>query len=1028
VTLRFDEPVWLGASLVGVAMGVLALRWLRGMSSARRWSAAGSRLALMLLLGALLAGATRVRETRDLSVVLVVDLSASVTRLAEAQGNDGASDEGASAAGVEQRVREIVRRMDRARGPDDLLGLVVFDGSTRVVVTPTRGPLTGRSLEPSGERGSDLAGAIRTARAIIPAQSAGRIIVISDGNATTIGAADAARRARGAALAGGVPVDVVPVRYRAEREVVVERVDVPAHVESGGVATVRVVLRATSPARGTLQLLNEGRAIDLDPGSAALGRRVELEAGVNVVALDADIGPGRVHRFEAVFEPDLVRDAGGEVVPDGDTFPDNNRASAFALGEGAGSVLLVSEASSSMLADALRGAGVDVAQIAPDAMPLDMLALQAFDAIILEDVPRDALPSEAPARLAEFTRDLGGGLVLVGGPSALTAGNWRGSELDPILPVDLRLPERVLTPELALMLVIDRSGSMGFGVMGSSRSKMFIAAEAAAQAVASLDERDLIGVIAFDRAHDTIVPLSPNRDSRATAEKLRSIAPNGGTTIGPALAAAGEALGKADARVRHVIVISDGRSTDADELPGIATELAARGISVSAIAVGDEADTEGMRSMSLSGGGAFYSVINPSVLPRVLLRAVRVARSPAVAMGRFTPRAWDASSPLLAPGMLPEEVGGYVVTQRRESPGVTTALVVGAESEPLLAHWNVGLGQVVVYTSDAGAWARAWPRTPAFAEFWSQLIARVRRGPGDGRTTLDARWQGGTLRLVAQLRGTHNEAIDGARVPVSVYAPDGTTREVELVQTGVGRYEASVSATEGGAYVAIGRPVVAGRALSPAVAGATGADDAEMRAVESNADALRAIASAGEGRVREWNELDDLFSREGVPRREARSPIAETLLVWCLAVALLDVATRRVAWDRLLADAARSERAAGAKRERAGVGLARPVREREDVGAVDFDAAGESERIAREARERRLADRLKKLREQGAPEEPAASAGKAPSVPGAVRGAGHSSSPREAPIDVEPERPAETGESGLLAAKRRARERMERDE
>ena len=187
------------------------------------------------------------------------------------------------------------------------------------------------------------------------------------------------------------------------------------------------------------------------------------------------------------------------------------------------------------LADTLRRAEIDVDPRSPGGLPDSPLALQAFDLIILQNVPVEAMPPRSQEALVTHIRDAGGGLVMIGGPDSFGAGGWRGSALEPILPVGLELPESLIEPEIAIVLVLDASGSMADTVLGSSKSKQRVANDAAAAAVLTLDKKDLVGVIKFTMTHDVVVPLGENTNAKRTASRIRSIAPGGGTSIGPAL-------------------------------------------------------------------------------------------------------------------------------------------------------------------------------------------------------------------------------------------------------------------------------------------------------------------------------------------------------------------------------------------------------------------------------------------------------------------------------------------------------------
>ena len=415
----FENAWWLLGVFAAVPMGVLGLRWFASMGAWRRWSALLTRACLIALVFMMLAGASAVRPAERLSVVLVVDVSGSVRRFVD--------------GGAVPSAQELLRRVSDGRGPDDLLGAVAFDSRAMAIAKPTSADVAGRGLDVYSAEGTDIESALRQAAALIPADSAGRLVLISDGNETAGDLLAASRELS----ARGLPIDVIPLAYRVGDEVVVESVDLPPRARAESAVVARVTLRAGAPAAGTLYLTREGEVVDLSPGSPGSGRAVALDRGVNVVRLEVPLPAGRVHRFEAVFEPSFD---GAE--PVGDTFAENNRASAFTVSPGKGSVLIIGRGGA--LAAALRSGGIDV-RVSSTA-PGDLLALQAYDLVILNNVPAEDLTPTQHELLAAHVRDAGAGLVMVGGVDSFGAGGWKGTAIEPILPVKLDLPGGATEP------------------------------------------------------------------------------------------------------------------------------------------------------------------------------------------------------------------------------------------------------------------------------------------------------------------------------------------------------------------------------------------------------------------------------------------------------------------------------------------------------------------------------------------------------------------------------------------------------
>lgn len=1009
MSFALEQPLWLIALVPAAAMALAALRAFLSMTRIRRASAAVFRFVLVALLVGALAGASTIQRSQQLAVVAVIDQSASVQRFASVETRD--------------QLRALVDAIAAARGPDDLLGVVAFDGRALAVAAPSRAELARDWWDFQPTEGTAIADAIQLAARLIPPDASGRILLISDGNETrghALHAAEGLARTRGR---GTIPVDVIEIPYAVTDETVVEFVDAPPRAAAEAPVTVRVGLRSSRGASGTLYLLREGEPIDLDPQSPATGRRLRLPPGRHVELISVPLPPGRLHRFEAVFEPDRLED--GSLL--GDRVIENNRGEVFTITPGRGSVLLVNGPSNpgleeSALAHALRRGGLDVTVTAPEGVPATLLSFQAFDLVILDNVPAEDLPRTTHDHLAAFVRELGGGLVMVGGHDAFGAGGWKGSAIEPILPVLLDLPERLVMAQAAIILVLDSSGSMGANVLGSSRTQQQIANESAALAIRSLDAHDLIGVIEFNSSARVVVPLAENADPEAAAARVRAIAPGGGTRMAPALIEAHRQLRNVQARTKHVIVLSDGRSQGADVLPDIVQRMRADGIRVSAIAIGDAAEDDTMSALAVAGEGVYYRVLNATVLPRVFLKAVRVIRSPMVLETPFQPRVLPTGSPLLVGIHQPPTLFGLTLTQARPEPTITYEML-GPDDAPLLAHWPVELGHVAAFTSDSHQWARLWLTWPGFQRLWTQLARLLSRAdalPGLQLTTqIDP--EGLAIRLdAADARG---QPIDLLHIEGRAYQPDGSPVDFRLHQTAPGLYETTVPVGDSGTYVVVLKPSRGRESLPPIVGAATLPAADEFLRLSSDPALLHQLAERTGGRVLPLDHATAqlVFDRRGVVPAASRSSIWRHLLLWALVVLMLDVGTRRVAWDRFVsrefgaditaaAAAAVRDRSAQAARTLAGLrGSARVQRSVDPTIALSDDDA---QRIARAAQQARQTRRLEQL-----------------SLP-SRRATGPTAAPppdTAAPPDTAETPPGQDDRRGLLAAKRRARQRFDPD-
>ena len=171
-------------------------------------------------------------------------------------------------------------------------------------------------------------------------------------------------------------------------------------------------------------------------------------------------------------------------------------------------------------------------------------------------------------------------------------------------------------PSLGIMLVIDKSGSMGGqGVY----SKIEIAKEAAIKALDSLKPKDKIGVIAFDGAAQWVVEFTDIKNKDDIIDSIGTIRAGGGTSIIPALDEAYLALKDADTKQKHIILLTDGQAESSGYYQ-LLENINKAGITVSTVAVGQGADEYLLSTIAEEGNGRYYFVDDFSTIPHIFTK------------------------------------------------------------------------------------------------------------------------------------------------------------------------------------------------------------------------------------------------------------------------------------------------------------------------------------------------------------------------------------------------------------------------
>src|SRR5262249_30024621 len=283
-----------------------------------------------------------------------------------------------------------------------------------------------------------------------------------------------------------------------------------------------------------------------------------------------------------------------------DTLLDNNTASGLVFTTGKPRVLLIESDPklAKHLEDALRQEDIHVDVRPPDGIPDSLADLQNYELLMMSNVPAHKMSEQQMRIIKKYVQDLGGGFVMLGGDQSFGLGGYYKTTLEEILPVRSDFEKEKEKASLAMVLVIDKSGSMG-------GQKMEMTKDAAKSAVELLGPNDKVGVIAFEGETYWVNEIVPASNKAAVLEKISSIEAGGGTVMAPAMEEAYLALQNTVAKLKHVIILTDGISSPGD-FEGIAANMAAARITCTTVAVGTDADQKLLAEIARIGNGRTY--------------------------------------------------------------------------------------------------------------------------------------------------------------------------------------------------------------------------------------------------------------------------------------------------------------------------------------------------------------------------------------------------------------------------------------
>jgi len=832
---------------------VLPLLWLMWLGRADLWRRLGRvrltalvlvRLLILTALVLALAGAQVGRPVQATATVFLIDASDSVPP--------------AQQAAALEYIAQAVATAD----PDDRMAVVVFGARAVVerVAEPPR-PLNRLDTFVISSR-TNLEDAIQLGLALLPGAMHQRLVLLSDGGENEGNALIAARLA----AARGVPIDVVALVADRGPDVVVTSLIAPASASVEQEIPLIAQVESEVSGLATLQLIADGQLLS--------EVAVDLTVGPNQIPLTAPAGEPGFRRFEA------------RLIAPFDTQAVNNRALAFTFVSGPPRVLLltVDQDRSAALTAAWRASGIEVTVQRPTQVSANPLELRTFDAIALFDTPVNAVSSALQRALITYVRELGGGLLVIGGTQSFGAGGWRRSLLEPILPVALDPPLREERPDLALVLVIDRSGSMN-ELVADRRTQLDLAREAVYQASRGLAQRDQIAIIAFDSAADTLLPLQPLPDLFTIEAALGRLVAAGGTDIRSGMELAATTITGANARIRHIILLTDGVS--ATEYADLVADLRAQGVTVSSVAIGRDTDPALERVAQL-GGGKYYLVQRAEDLPQIFLEeTVRVANRDLIEEPFVPARALPASW-LRDVGAVPPLRGRNAADHR----STARTLLVADDGSPLLAVAQVGLGRVLAWTSDfSGRWAANWLTWSEFPRFAANLVSEVLPLPNSERLAL-------TTSVMANRAEIDLIALDERGLPLALSEIRSrlsnltTSFDLTFSQVAPGRYRAVVTLDQAGVYlVQVSATDQNGQAVGSVNAGLAISYSPEYSRMAVNPALLTEIATLTGGEVDP--SPASVFAPTGRVVYEVW-PIAIPLLWLALILLPIDIALRRL--------------------------------------------------------------------------------------------------------------------------------------
>lgn len=613
--------------------------------------------------------------------------------------------------------------------------------------------------------------AIQAAMALFPEDNAPRLVLLTDGKENEGNMEQMAS----ALVSAGVDVSVMQSDSLVGDEVYLSGISIPEKINVGDHFQVKVEVESTVDTPAVLQLY---AGEDLKQQ-----KEIEVKKGSNSFMFSDTNKKEGFSSYRAVIKPQS------------DTVSVNNEYVAFTEAETGKKVLLIegSDGESKEFRKVLKAANIDFDVVISELAPDSIVRMNRYKTIIMQNVSETKLPEKFLKYIGSYVKDYGGGFIAIGGNHSFAPGGYKDTELEKVLPVDMDLTSKKKIPEMSMVMAIDHSGSMSD--LGGN-SKLALAKDAAVTAVDNMREDDHVGVLVFDDKYTWSVPLTGLDDKSSVRQKINGISDGGGTSIYPALRESYRKIKDESTEIKHIVLLTDGQDGFTSGYPDLLDKIVKDNITVSTVAVGDDAENKLLEKIAEIGGGRFYQAKQSVDLPNIFAQEVFLAQKAYLVNRNFTPMLASASR--LFDSSVVEKLpvfGGYVATSLKDK--ASAAFVSDEDDDPILAYWQYGLGRSVAFTSDVtNEWTANCAGWDSYPEFWKQIIGYTMDEAFDSESTAIAVQTGVGAKVTYTTKDTKN-----ADSVMATYSDlDGKSHDVELKAVTPGTYEGEITVSEPGIY------------------------------------------------------------------------------------------------------------------------------------------------------------------------------------------------------------------------------------
>ncbi len=843
--LSFERPYLL--LLIPILLGLVLLlaKWLKRLNKSKKTWIVALRCAVLTLLVLALSGMSLTWKLNNVTTLFLIDASDST--------HSSKSD-----------MEEFIKKAYKLKGPKDKLGVVSFGDNAQVesfISDETN--FAGIEGKINGNY-TNIENALATALSLFPDNSNKRVVLISDGEENSGNAGRIALSLQ----EQGIDFKYHKVEKSAGEEALVEKIEVPERLALGEEFNLVVTINSTTVQKAKLSLVSERTKLS--------EQTVQLQKGLNKFVFRDKAVTGGFKSYNVLIEPEK------------DSQPKNNEASCYTNIVAKPRILVIedNEGESEELVKMLKASSADYTVVNARAAPGNIQDMNIYKSIITCNVQIDSLNEGFRNSIESYVKDFGGGFIATGGDNSFALGGYSKTPLEKVLPVYMDMRGKKEAPKMAMLLIIDKSGSMSEGVAGISKVDM--AKEGAIRSLDSLRVgKDEIGVLSLDGAYSWVVKRQVINDPGAIEEDIGSIRADGGTSIIPSLEAAYNSLKESDAKIKHIILLTDGLA----ERTGYDTLLSninKENITVSTVAVGQDSDKQLLSMISNTCNGRFYITDAYTNIPSIFTKETFMAARTYLNNREFTPVINYEHSVLkgAADGGLPPLLG-YVGASQKETARV---VLKSDEDDPILTVWQYGLGKAVAWNSDvSGKWNANYIPWNKNLKLWQNIINFTVENYDNENASIEITQQGSKATVSLKNKNIENELNSVA----TVVSPSGESFETRLNPVAPGQYSGTFDIKEDGVYMVSGKQELNGELVNAVKQGYAVQYSPEYKI--NNSDNLEKLVAGVGGKV--ITQPGEVYTGDLEYKRGQRE-LTSYLISIFLILFMLDIALRRLSLNK----------------------------------------------------------------------------------------------------------------------------------